>query len=356
MSESTTGGRPASMDVAVLPAPNAALEIRTRPVPVPGPGQALVRIRAAGVCHTDLHLVAGVPDRPPLPLVLGHEIAGEVVDIADQADASAGDRLRVGDRVLVYYYDGCGRCRWCRTGLENLCREPKAKWGFDTDGGFAPYLVVPTRCVIPVPESVPMDDAAVLGCAGTTGVHVVDTVAGVAAGDTVTVIGAGGVGLAVVQVAAARGARVVVVDPHEASRVAAQRLGAASSVDPSAGTAVAEVRAQTSGMGCDVVVDTVGNESTPAQAVDMIRPQGRVVLVGYTERPAAVDVASVVTREARILGSVGATMADAREALHLAEAGKLRIPIADRYALTQVNEALDRLHSGKVVGRLVLQL
>ncbi|GGM87009.1 alcohol dehydrogenase catalytic domain-containing protein [Dactylosporangium sucinum] len=349
MPEPDPAARPASMGVAVLAALDTALQIQARPVPAPAAGQALIRVRAAGVCHTDLHLVAGVPAGPPLPLVLGHEIAGEVVEAGDGVEFAAGDR------VLVYYYDGCGRCRWCAGGLENLCRQPKAKWGFDTDGGFAQYLAVPARCLVEVPAAVTLDDAAVLGCSGTTGVHVIDTVAQVAAGETVTVIGVGGVGLAAVQVALARGARVVAVDPHDGSRAAARQLGAGHCVDPAAEDAVAAVRAATSGGGCDVVVDTVGNEYTPAQAVGMVRPQGRVVLVGYTGRPAGLDVAAVVTREARILGSVGATAADAREALRLAAAGRLRVPVADRYPLAEVNDALDRLQSGKVIGRLVLR-
>jgi 2-desacetyl-2-hydroxyethyl bacteriochlorophyllide A dehydrogenase len=334
------------MRVAALTALNRPLEIRIRPVPTPGPGQALVRIRAAGVCHTDLHLAAGVPTSPAFPLVLGHEIAGEIVSSA----AFAADT-----RVLVYYYDGCGSCDWCAQGLENLCRQANAKWGFDTDGGFAEYLVVPDRCLVAVPESVPLDEAAVLGCSGTTGVHVIDTVAQVRPGETVTVIGVGGVGLACVQVAAARGARVIAVDPHEDSRAVAESLGATRSVDPVAADPVEVVRALAGGDGCDVVVDTVGNDRTPAQAIAMVRPQGRVVLVGYTESPAHIDVATAVTREVRLFGSVGATLADTAEVLRLAEAGALRIPIADRYSLSQVNEALDRLHSGKVVGRLVLR-
>ncbi|HEY0495195.1 MAG TPA: zinc-binding dehydrogenase [Kutzneria sp.] len=331
------------MRVAALTAPNSPLEIQTRPVPTPDPGQALIRVRAAGVCHTDLHLSAGVPTSPAFPLVLGHEIAGEVVSSAAFA---------VGARVLVYYYDGCGDCGWCAQGLENLCRQANAKWGFDTDGGFAEYLVVPNRCLVAVPASVPLDEAAVLGCSGTTGVHVVDTVAQVQPGETVTVIG---VGLACVQVAAARGARVIAVDPHEDSRAVAESSGAHDTVDPFAVDAVEAVRALVGGDGVDVVVDTVGNDRTPAQAIDMVRMQGRVVLVGYTDAPARIDVATAVTREVRLFGSVGATLADTAEVLRLAEAGLLRIPIADRYSLSQVNEALDRVHSGKVAGRLVLR-
>lgn len=350
MPEPRAAGRPGTMRAALLTELGAPLVIGARPVPVLEPDQVLIRIRSAGLCHTDLHLIAGVPAGPPMPIVLGHEIAGELVH-------TRGDVVgeRAGDRVLVYYYDGCGKCRWCLDGLENLCGQANAKWGFDTDGGFAEYLSVPARCLVPVPDAVEMDQAAVLGCSGTTGVHVVDAVAQVAPGETVVVIGAGGVGLAAAQVAVARGAQVIAVDPHPGSRSAAEDLGARTSIDPSDADAVASVREHTAGAGADVVIDTVGNDRTPLQALDMIRPQGRIVLVGYTHQPAALPVVSVVTREARILGSVGATRDDAREALRLAEAGQLRIPIAGSYPLERVDEALARLATGTVTGRLVLR-
>ncbi|MGP4110779.1 alcohol dehydrogenase catalytic domain-containing protein [Streptomyces sp. 4N509B] len=330
---------PSVMRAAVLPAPRKPLRIETRPVPRPGPGELLVRVRAAGVCHTDLHLIEGVPADPPLPLVLGHEIAGEVVG--------------TGERVLVYYYDGCGGCRWCRTGLENLCRTQRAKWGFDADGGFAEYVAVPARCAVPLPASLGFAEAAVLGCSGTTAVHVVRAVADLRAGERVTVVGVGGVGLACVQVAVAAGSEVTVVDPRKDSREAALRLGAVAAVDPGEVDPTDAVLAATGGHGCDAVVDTVGNAASPGQAVAMLRPRGRVVLVGYTEAPASVDVAALVTREARVLGSVGATLAEAHEAVEMAAAGTLRAVIASEFPLAQVNEALAALRAG-VTGRLVL--
>lgn len=339
---------PESMLAAVLVRRGEPLSVGPVPKPVPGPGQALVRVRAAGVCHTDLHLRDGVPDSPPMPLVLGHEIAGEVAAVGSDVD------IPIGERVLVYYYDGCGACDWCRRGLENLCRTPAAKWGFDTDGGFAEYFLASARCLVPLPADLSFAGAAVLGCAGTTAMHVVGAVGKVAAGEDVVVIGAGGVGLAAVQVAIAHGASVIAVEPHPASRDRALEYGARLAVDPTAEDVVAAVRTATGGHGCDVVVDTVGNHDTPGQAVLMAQPQGRVVLVGYTDRPASVAVVSVVTRETRVLGSVGATLADAREAMALAANGSLRGCVADEYPLTGVNDALARLAGGGVVGRLVL--
>ncbi|HEV2342914.1 MAG TPA: alcohol dehydrogenase catalytic domain-containing protein [Actinocrinis sp.] len=341
--------QPDTMLTAAIVALRAPLELRRVPRPVPGPEEVLVHIRAAGVCHTDLHLVDGVPDSPHFPLVPGHEIAGRIAAVGEDVS-----RRRVGESVSVYYYDGCGECGWCGEGLENLCRAAKSKWGFNVDGGFAEYVCVPARCALPIPEGLSFAEAAVLGCSGTTGVHVVEGIAGVRHGEAVVVIGAGGVGLAAVQVACAAGATVIAVDPDADSRAAAVGVGAKDALDPGRAPAAQQLRALMP-EGCDVVVDTVGDDATPRQAIAMVRPRGRVVLVGYTERAASIDVADIVTREVRVYGSVGATLAEARRTFELAAHGLLRPVIADTYPLERVGEALARLRGGRVTGRLVLE-
>jgi D-arabinose 1-dehydrogenase-like Zn-dependent alcohol dehydrogenase len=316
---------------------------------VPGPGEVLIRLRAAGVCHTDLHLVDGVPDSPSLPLVPGHEIAGDIAAVGSDVT-----RPVPGERVAAYYYDGCGECGWCREGLENLCRAAKSKWGFNADGGFAEYVCVPARCALPIPEGLSYAEAAVLGCSGTTAVHVVESIADVRQGETVVVIGAGGVGLASIQVACAAGATVIAVDPDADSRAAAVKVGAADAIDPGQAPPDEQLRALMP-EGCDVIVDTVGSDATPRQAIAMVRPRGRVVLVGYTGRAAGIDVAEVVTREVRVYGSVGATLDEARRTFELAARNLLRPVLADTYPLERADEALTRLRGGRVTGRLVLE-
>jgi D-arabinose 1-dehydrogenase-like Zn-dependent alcohol dehydrogenase len=339
------------MRAAVLHGVGEKLTVGAHPRPVPGPGQALVRVRAAGVCHTDLHLAGGVPTSPPLPLVLGHEIAGEVVEVGG---GSAESGVKPGQRVLVYYYDGCLQCDWCSRGLENMCRTPASKWGFDSDGGFAEYFLASVRCLVPLADEVPFAEAAVLGCSGTTAVHVLRTVAGLEAGEMVVVLGAGGIGLATVQVAVAGEATVIAVDPHGDSRDAATGYGAAAAFDPASRALASAVLQATGGRGADVVVDTVGNTVTTGLAVQLARPQGRVVLVGYTAEDASLDVATVVTKEISVRGSVGATLAEARQVAEMAAAGTLRGSVAGEYRLDEVNKALGRLAGGSVVGRLLI--
>jgi D-arabinose 1-dehydrogenase-like Zn-dependent alcohol dehydrogenase len=319
------------------------------PRPEPGPGQVLVAVRAAGVCHTDLHLRDGVPAAPPLPLVPGHEIAGDVIALGSDVDGP----VAVGDRVLVYYYDGCGDCPACATGAENLCADQNAKWGFDTDGGYAEFVAVAARCCVPLPDSVDYADAAVMGCSGTTALHAGRTVGQVRPDETVVVVGAGGIGLAVVQTAVLDGAKVVAVDVHPDSRAAAARLGA-TAVAPGEELAAA-VAELSGGAGADLAIDTVGNEHTPGSCVEVLRTGGRLVLIGYTGRAAALDVARIVTGEIVVRGSVGATLADAHEAVRLLAAGGLRAVISRRYPLTEANQALRELAAGGTVGRIVLE-
>jgi len=325
------------------------LRIEDVPIPEPGPGQVVVAVEAAGVCHTDLHLRAGIPDGPHMPLTLGHEIGGYVWSIGpDVAE------VRRGQRVLVYYYDGCGCCRWCVQGDENLCQHLRAKLGFDTDGGYAQFVRVSARCLLPLPDTVSFEAAAALGCAGSTAIHVAMSIAQLQAGERVIVWGVGGVGLAIVQVARSLGAgEVIAVGRSKENLRLARGLGADHAVFAD-DKAINRVETIVGPDGVDIAVDLVGAGNTADQCMRLLRCRGRLVLVGYTGEPARFDVNLVVTRELRILGSVGATLNDARRALELAAGGQLTIPISRRYALTDADEALGQLADGRTAGRIVL--
>jgi D-arabinose 1-dehydrogenase-like Zn-dependent alcohol dehydrogenase len=325
------------------------LQVDEVPNPEPGAGQVVIAVGAAGVCHTDLHLQAGIPGEPPLPLTLGHEIGGSVWSVGPGV---AG--LRRGQRVLVYYYDGCGSCTWCTCGDENLCQRMRAKLGFDTDGGYAQFVLVSARCLLPLPDSVSFEEAAALGCAGTTAVHVATGVARIQPGESVVVWGVGGVGLALVQVARSLGADpVIAVGRSQENLRLATALGAQHAVLAD-GHAADRIRSLCGPEGCDVAVDLVGAPDTTDLCLCLLRCRGRLVMVGYTGEPVPLDVNRVVTRELRILGSVGATVRDARRALELCSAGELRMPIARRFPLTAAEQALRELAADRTAGRAVL--
>jgi propanol-preferring alcohol dehydrogenase len=316
------------------------------PVPEPAPDEVRVRVRAAGVCGTELHFTDGLYEPARVPMTLGHEAAGTVDAVGSSVTA-----WREGDRVAVHYYLFCGSCRWCLRGRQNLCLTPRGVLAFAADGAFAEHVVVPAHCLVRLPEQLDFAQAAPLCCAGTTAVHALDE-SDVQPGDVVVVLGAGGVGLAVVQDARRRGATVVAVSRDPARRDAAVALGAASAVPPE--DLAAAVTSLSSGQGADVVVELAGVTATLELATQVLGRRGRLVLVGYSTDTLTVHPLSLVVAEQRVLASVGNTFAELVTAVHLAAAGQLLPPVAETLPLSEVNTALDRLRAGSVVGRLVL--
>ena len=324
----------------------APLSLDDVPVPQPGPDEVRVRVRAAGVCGTELHFTEGLYAPANVPMTLGHEAAGTV-----DAVGSGVTGFCEGDRVAVYYYLFCGSCRWCLRGRQNLCLTPRGVLAFAADGAFAEHLVVPAHCLVRLPDALSFEQAAPLCCAGTTAVHCL-TEAEVQVGDVVVVLGAGGVGLAVVQEARRRGAVVVAVSRDADRRAAAMQAGAVRAVSPDELAAtVAEV---SGGQGADVVVELAGVTATLELATAVLGKRGRLVLVGYSSDLLTVSPLGLVVAEQRVIASVGNTLPELQAAVDLAAAGLLLPPVAATMPLSEVNTALDRLRAGEVTGRLVL--
>ena len=316
------------------------------PVPQPGPDEVRVRVRAAGVCGTELHFTDGLYAPARVPMTLGHEAAGTV-----DAVGSSVTGFVEGDRVAVFYYLFCGTCRWCLRGRQNLCLAPRGVLAFAADGAFAEHVVVPAHCLVRLPDALSFEQAAPLCCAGTTAVHSL-TEAEVEPGDVVVVLGAGGVGLATVQEARRRGALVVAVSRDAERRAAATRAGAVRSVAPEGlAAAVTEV---SGGQGADVVVELAGVTATLELATAVLGKRGRLVLVGYSADSLTVSPLGMVVAEQRVIASVGNTVAELAATIALAVAGQLLPPVAGTLPLSEVNTALDRLRAGEVTGRLVL--
>ncbi|MEU6542234.1 Zn-dependent alcohol dehydrogenase [Streptomyces sp. NPDC046859] len=273
---------------AVLPAVGAPLEVTEIVLPDPGPGQVRVRLAAAGVCHSDLSLSDGTM-RVPVPAVLGHEGAGTVVAVGEGVTAVAP-----GDRVVLNWAPSCGSCHACGLGEVWLCANAlngaANVHARTTDGtelhpglnvaAFAQETVVPVNCVLPLPDGVPLTDAALLGCAVLTGYGAVHHSARVRAGESVAVFGVGGVGLAALQSARIAGAgRIVAVDVSPAKEELARAAGATDYVVASEHTA-REIRGLTGRQGVDVAVECVGRATTIRAAWDSTRRGGRTTVVG----------------------------------------------------------------------------
>ncbi len=316
------------------------------PTPEPAKGEALVRVRAAGVCRTDVHLWHEVASGARGPLVPGHEIAGTV-----EALGPGAHRLRVGDPVVVHFEIPCGRCRACVRKRTNLC-DQGASLGFSLPGGYAEFVHAPEDSILAAPRALAPEAAATLGCSGATAHHAVVTLGGADERDLVAVVGAGGVGLSAVQVAKARGATVVVVDVRPEARDAAKACGADAAAGPE--DALAAILAASRDRGADLVVDFVSTADSMRLGLAALAPGGRLVVLGPSAEPVAVSPDLLTDREISVIGARSSTMADLARAVDLAE-GRLLRPVVTRTAtLAEAESVLRDLEAGRIVGRAVL--
>jgi propanol-preferring alcohol dehydrogenase len=334
---------PARMRAARMHRFGGPLELVEVPVPEPGPGEVLLRVRAAGICATDLKLRAGeTKPAPSLPHIPGHEVAGEVV---------AGDtELPVGTRAACYLLYSCGHCEECERGLPVLCAEA-TRLGLDRDGGMAEYVRLPAAHVLPIGDDVPFEAAAVSMDSVLTPWFALHRTGELRAGEAALIVGVGGLGGNAVQLAVAAGARVAAVDVDRGRLDAALAAGAELAVTPEEIERVLEW----SGVGVDLALEVSGRPQGFDAAARVIRAGGRIVCCGYAPgRPYGMDSARLVLDNVRILGSRNASLDSARAALGAVAAGQVKPRIADVLPLASVNEALDRLAAGGADGRLVL--
>jgi alcohol dehydrogenase, propanol-preferring len=317
----------------------------------PADGWALVETRAAGVCGTELHFVDGMIPPPGYPFQLGHESAGVVLEAPD------GSPVQAGDRVAVYNFVGCGRCRPCQIGRESLCTNPVGQLGFSLPGGFADIVRAPAENLIPLPETVSFETAAILSCSGMSVVHAC-RLAGVGLGDVVIVNGIGGVGAMAVQVAVAAGARVIAVADGEEKADLAQELGAADAIVLEGGrgyeTLPERVRELTAGMGASHYIELVGTAETYLAGIRALGRAGKIVIIGYTGELLNVHPIELILSEIQIVTSVAASRRDLETAIELAAAGRVQVTIDTRYPLAAIGTAIERLKARQVRGRNVV--
>jgi Zn-dependent alcohol dehydrogenase len=340
----------------------------------PGPAELLVKMHAAGLCHSDLSVIDGSRPRV-MPMVLGHEGAGEVVAVGPDVEG-----FSVGDHVITTFVPACGHCEPCREGRAPLCIPGAAantsgallggerRWRWEEGelhhhlgiSAFAEYAVVSERSAVRVDPELPWEVAALFGCAVLTGVGAAANAAHVRMGDRVAIFGLGGVGLAALLGAVAAGATTIVASDRVQSKLdLALELGATHTV-MAGPAAVEEVRAATGG-GADAVIETVGNAGVLAEAYAATRRGGITVTVGlpHPSKQLSIPAVSLVAEERTLRGSYlgsGVPALDVPRYIEAYKAGKLPVDrlLSDRISLDEINEGFDRLAAGEAVRQAVV--
>jgi S-(hydroxymethyl)glutathione dehydrogenase / alcohol dehydrogenase len=355
------------IEAAVLRERDGSLRVETLELPPPGPGRVRVKLAAAGVCHSDLSLANGTL-RQQFPVVLGHEGAGTVIALG--ADVTG---LAIGDPVVLNWSPSCGLCWFCLAGEPYLCEHSAdgSVTPYATVGGipvyaglgtaaFATETVVGANACIKLPADVPLKEAALLGCAVLTGVGAVTNSARVQPGQSVVIIGLGGVGLAALQGARIAGASVIVaVDPAEGKHELAKKLGATHTLTPS-DTLAKEIRALTGGRGADHAIECVGRSATIRSAYSVVRRGGRATIVGLgaitdTFTLNALEVAYFAKTLAGCMYGSSNPAVDVPKLLELHRSGRLdlRSLVSEQRPLSEVDDAFADLRSGTAARTLI---
>jgi len=350
-------------------APNEPLQISELEVPKPQENQVVVKVKAVGVCHSDLHLWEGgynlgdgvfmkVTDRGvKYPVTPGHEIVGTVHELGTGVEG-----VSIGDEVLVYPWIGCGdKCPACKAGNDNLCDTPKSLGVFQ-DGGYSEYVLVPHYKFLAKVSGIELESAASLACSGLTAYTAIKK-ANKNSPEFLVIIGAGGLGLMAVQIAkAVTKAKIICVDLDDKRLEAAKKLGAdfvintnvIGSVTAGSGNAVQKIISICNNKGADSVIDFVNAPQTAKTGLGVLRKRGNLVLVGLFGGSINLQLVTIPLKAITIQGAYTGSYSDMIELLELAKKGVIKPIISKRYALSDANNALEDLKARKIIGRAVI--
>jgi D-arabinose 1-dehydrogenase-like Zn-dependent alcohol dehydrogenase len=317
------------------------LEEADIPIPEIGSSDVLIRVAAAGICHSDGHYRGGISNIDCLPLTLGHEVAGRV-----QRAGNKVMHVSAGGRVCVHYLVSCGSCEFCLRGSEQFCQSGQMI-GKHRDGGYAEIIKVPGANAFPLPDEIPFEVGAIMMCSSATAFHALNK-ARFKAGESIAIFGFGGLGFSALQLARALDCGdVCVVEINPAKLAAAARMGAIA-IDAKAADAVEQIKEATRGRGVDVALELIGSAKTMRQAVLCLGPLGRAALVGLTAESMSIHpYTELINKEAEIIGVSDHLATELPALIEFARSGKLRFPpetlrVVD-LAASQINAALDAL-------------
>ena len=336
-----------TMRAVVIAKYGGSLQFMRRPIPRLSPGEVLVRVRASGLCSTDLHLLSGRQPLGDLPRIVGHELSGDVVETCDGVT-----HWRPGDRVTAALDVTCGRCRHCLAGETHLC-PTMTRIGFERDGGHADYVAVPAANLVALPAEISYEAAAILPDAVACMYHSLIHQGCVGIGQRILILGVGGLGIHGVQIARSAGAEVLATSRQPQRVALAERYGAVG-INTAHESLEAAVARFTDREGVDVVVDNIGTRASVRQGLTVLRPGGKFLVVAYIDETFEVPSMPLFKTEQQIIGCRGSTKQDLIDVVRLVQTGQVTPVIGASYALERIAEATARLESGDLVGRILL--
>ena len=345
------------MKAMVLEKFGAALELKEVTVPKPGPNEALIKVGACGIGLTVVSMIATPGRVTSYPRIPGHEIAGTIVEVGAEVRI-----FRPGQRVTNHFYLTCGNCRYCRSGRETLCENFRGNVGAACDGGYAEYVVLPERNLVPIPDGVTDVEAAVASDAIATPYHACHKEAQISPGDDVLVTGAGGgVGVHMVQMARLCGGRVIAAEVSEEKLALAQEMGADEIIDARNGGILKQVRALTGGRGVDAAIDIVASSETLQACFEALAPAGRMVIIGSrpksvfgTESTFTVNAQEYLKQAQEIHGSKYVNNEEILRTLQLVKHKRIKAVVGRTFRLEQVEEAHELLRRNQIAGRAAM--
>jgi alcohol dehydrogenase, propanol-preferring len=339
---------------------NEPLQVQELQTPTPKGTQVLVKIQSSGVCHIDLHVWEGFEyiEGKPLkttdrsvkyPLTPGHEIAGIVESLGEQAEGFTKN-----EKVLVYPWIGEGLCPACRIGEENLCDKPKAL-GIHIDGGYADHVLIPNyRYLVKIGDDMDTDTSVPLSCAGLAAYGAVKN-AGLKPDDNVVVVGSGELGVMAIQLAKAiTGAKIIAMDQDDQKLDLAKKNGADITINSKKEVPLKAIMELTDKLGADAVIDFVNASGTVKTDVEFLRRRGKLVLVGHPGGELKLSAVIMPRKAHRVIGSCNGTISDLIELVSQAKRGVVKPVVSNRFKLDQTAEALTMLSTGNIRGRGII--
>jgi len=323
------------------------LTIINAPIPKPGPNDVLVHVRASGLCSTDIHLLAGRQPLGILPRILGHETAGDIVELG----SNVGD-WQLNDRVTVGIDKTCGVCRFCMSGNTQLCMHKK-RLGFEIDGGHCEYIGVPATNLVHISDNISYEQAAILPDAVACTYHSIIGQGKLALGQIIVILGVGGLGIHGVQIAVRAGAKVIATSRRPERLKIAEKYGAIP-VNTKTQSLEAVVKELTGGEGVDVIMDNIGNNESIAQGIKILRPGGKFLVVAYLDDTFQIPSIPLFSQELEFIGCRGSTRKDLVDVVHGVEEGIIEPVIGAYFDLEEIDKAVDCLENSQMIGRIVL--